>query len=100
MGDSIDVQLRLTRDKPNSMNFQDTYAGLGDIWYRFEVDANGNVILRANADGFEQLARFFLKMARTGKNLGYHAHHSLEFGQRDTGPELTVIFAERPQSSS
>jgi hypothetical protein len=38
------------------MNFQDTYAGLEDIWYRFDVDANGSVILRANADGFEQLA--------------------------------------------
>jgi hypothetical protein len=100
MGDTIDVQLRLTRDKPNSMNFQDTYTGLGDIWYRFDVDANGNVTLRANADGFEQLARFFLKMARTGKKPGYHSHHSLEFGLRGPGPELTVIFAERPESSS
>ena len=100
MGDTIDVQLRLTRDQPNSMNFHDTCAGLGDIWYRFDVDANGNLTLRANSDGFEQLARFFLKMARTGKNPGYHSHHTLEFGLRDQGPEFTVILAERPESSS
>jgi len=73
---------------------------LGDIWYRIDVDVKGNVTLRANADGFEQLARFFLKMAGTGKNPGYHSHHSLEFGLKDQGPEVTVIFAERPESSS
>jgi antitoxin (DNA-binding transcriptional repressor) of toxin-antitoxin stability system len=28
MSDTIDVQLTLTRDEPNSMNFEDTYSGL------------------------------------------------------------------------
>jgi len=97
VSDTIDVHLTLTRDNPNSMNFLDTYSGLQDIWYRFDAEAKGNVTLRANADGFEHLARFFLKMARTDKNPGYHSHHSLEFGMRDQKEELTVTFAERPE---
>lgn len=98
MSDTIDVRLTLTRDKPNSMNFRDTYDGLNDIWYKFDVDAAGNLTLWANADGFEHLARYFWKMARTGKNPGYHAHHSLEFGgDREPGPELTIAFANRPE---
>lgn len=94
MQDVIEVQLSLTRDTPNSMNFEDTYSGLEDIWYKFESDADGNVTLHANADGFEHLARYFLKMARTGKRHGYHAHHPLEFGKEPQHPELTVVFAE------
>ena len=31
MSDTIDVHLTLTRDEPNSMNFEDTYSGLADI---------------------------------------------------------------------
>ena len=97
MSDPIDVRLTLTRDEPNSMNFEDTYSGLADIWYKFEVDQKGNVTLFANADGFEHLARYFLKMARTGKKNGYHAHHTLEFGMLPEGPELTIILAEEPR---
>ena len=83
--------------KPNSMNFEDTYSGLADVWYKFEVDPKGNVTLFANADGFEHLARYFLKMARTGKKNGYHAHHTLEFGRLPEGPELTIILADEPR---
>lgn len=98
MTDAIDVRLILTRDKPNSMNFQDTREGLKDIWYKFEADAAGNVTLLANADGYEHLARYFLKMARSEETPGYHAHHSLEFGgEREPGPELTIVFADRPE---
>ena len=97
MSETIDVRLTLTRDKPNSMNFEDTYAGLPDVWYKFEVDPKGNVTLLANADGFEHLARYFLKMARTGKNIGYHAHHSLESGMLPEGPELTIMLADEPR---
>jgi hypothetical protein len=89
VSDKIEVRLSLTRDTPNSMNFEDTYAGLGDAWYRFDVDPTGNVTLRANSDGFEHLARYFLKMARSGKNPGYHAHHHVEAGMME-GPELTT----------
>lgn len=96
--DTFDVHLTLTCDKPNSMDFRDTYAGLDDIWYKFEVEVNGSVTLLANADGFEHLARFFLKMARTGKYPGYHSHHSVEFG-KETGAELTVAFADRPSAN-
>jgi hypothetical protein len=96
MSDLIEVHLSLTRDSPNSMDFRDTYFGLEDIWYRIDVDANGNVNLQANADGFEHLARYFLKMARSGRNPGYHAHH-LEFGRHDEGAELTMTFANRPE---
>lgn len=99
MSDTIEVHLTLTRDQPNSMNFEDTYAGLNDIWYKFEADASGNVIVSANADGFEHLARFFLKMARTGKYPGYHSHHNLEFGKHQSEPELTIGFADRPSAS-
>src|SRR6185436_6695804 len=87
MSQTIDVHLTLTRDEPNSMNFEDTYSGLGDVWYRFGADAKGNVTLCANSDGFEHLARYFLKMARAGKVHGYHAHHPLEFGKLPEGPE-------------
>jgi hypothetical protein len=51
MTETIDVHLTLTCDRPNSMNFEDTYSGLNDIWYKMEAEANGNVTLRANADG-------------------------------------------------
>lgn len=50
VSDKIEVRLTLTRDRPNSMDFKDTYAGLGDCWYKFDSDANGNITLRANAD--------------------------------------------------
>jgi len=96
MSSTIDVRLTLTRDTPNSMDFRDTYSGLEDIWYKIEADPSGNIDLWANADGFEHLARYFLKMARTGKNPGYHAHHGLEFGKEDRDRELTIGFANRP----
>jgi hypothetical protein len=72
--ETTEVHLTLTCDQPNSMNFVDTYAGLDHIWYKVEVDAKGNVDLKANADGFEHLARYFLKTARCQKNPGYDAH--------------------------
>ena len=97
MSDTIEVHLTLTRDTPTSMKFQDTYDGLGDAWYKFEADKKGNVTLWANADGFEHLARYFLKMARTGKRHGYHAHHSVESGNLPGSPELTITFVDSPQ---
>jgi hypothetical protein len=97
MDETIEVRLTLTRDKPNSMNFKDTYSGLDRIWYKFEADPIGNVTLWANADGFEHLARYFFKMARSGKSLGYHAHHRLEFGDNPgTQPELRIVLGEPP----
>src|SRR5215469_1293405 len=99
MSSTFDVHLTLTRDTPNSMDFRDTYSGLEDIWYKIDADSTGNVTLRANAEGFEHLARYFLKMARAEKNPGYHAHHTLEFGEDDmSGPELTIVFANRPNA--
>ncbi len=81
------------------MNFMDTYAGLNHPWYKFATDADGNITLSANAEGFEHLARYFLKMARTGKSPGYHAHHSLEMGKDNTEPfpELTIVMDEAPR---
>jgi hypothetical protein len=80
----------LTSDTPNSMKFLDTYAGLNDIGYQFSEDGHGNISLWANSDGFEHLARYFLKMARSSKNAGYLAHHKLEFGSDCENPELTI----------
>jgi hypothetical protein len=94
--ETIEVHLTLTCDQPNSMNFADTYDGLGDIWYKVEADAQGNVDLKANVDGFEHLARYFLKMARCQKNPGYHAHHGVEFGKME-GPELTITIVDKYQ---
>src|SRR6476661_4561376 len=92
MSDTIKVELDLTADSANSMTFADTYEGLSNVWYRFASDADGNIDLWATPDGFEHLARWFLKLARTGKALGYHGHHALESrgGPADGGPELTV----------
>jgi hypothetical protein len=91
----LQVNLTLTSDTPNSMIFLDTYAGLNDIWYQFSVDGYGNISLWANSDGFEHLARYFLKMARSSKNPGYHAHHKLEFGSDLENPELTIGFCNK-----
>lgn len=98
MADSRDVHLILTADTPNSMNFRDAYEGLEDIWYKFSADADGNISLWANADGYEYLARYFLKMARSRKNPGYHAHHKLELGSKRENPELTIGFSNRPDA--
>ena len=99
MEETFDVHLTLTKDSPNSMNFMDTYVGLDKAWYKFETDEEGNVSLYANAEGFEHLARYFLKMARTGKAPGYHGHHSLELGKGLTEPypELTISIVETPR---
>jgi hypothetical protein len=93
----IHVNLMLTSDTPNSMDFRDTYEALDGIWYQFSTDLDGSVGLWANNDGFEHLARYFWKMARSGKNPGYHAHHKLEFGSDRENPELTVGFCNRPE---
>ncbi len=96
MKEKFQVNLNLTIDTPSSMDFADTYEGLKYPWYKFESDEDGNIFLNANSDGFEHLARYFLKMARTHKNIGYHAHHSLELGGDSFSPELTVIYSEAP----
>lgn len=96
MTEKIRVVLELTKDSPSSMNFEDTYEGLADIRYKFERDDKGNIHLTANSDGFEHLARYFLKMARTQKNEGYHAHHSLDFDENREFPELIIGFSNKP----
>ena len=95
---SFKVELELTADTPSSMHFADTYEGLRNPWYRFEATPEGGVNLWANPDGYEHLARFFLKMARSGKVDGYHSHHTLESGQGpSTGAaELTITLVHEP----
>jgi hypothetical protein len=94
----IDVKLQLTADTPSSMEFQDVYDGLADPWYRFEGMPDGGVNLWANRDGYEWLARVFLKLARSEKVDGYHGHHTLEFGRGPStgGPELTIGVQQNP----
>ena len=93
MSNKFKVELELTDDGPDSISFEDTYAGLNDEeWYKFEVNVHGGVLLQANKEGYEHLARYFLKLARTEKSDSFHSHHSLEFGQENHGePELTII---------
>jgi hypothetical protein len=96
---TIRVELELAKDTPTSMTFADVYAGLEDIWYRFSTDPTGNVRLWATPNGFEFLARHFLKLARTDKVAGYHSHATLEFGDgpSTSEPELTIGVVERPE---
>lgn len=99
MTDTVKVELEFAVDEASAMTYAELYEGLDDIWYRFSADAAGNVELWANADGFEYLGRYFLKLARTPKVSGYHAHSSLEFsgGPSTSEPELTIgILDNRP----
>jgi hypothetical protein len=82
------------------MTFEDTYTGLDNIWYRFSAE-KGHVELWANAQGVEHLARYFLKLARGGKDAGYHAHDALEFGkQHDYNAELTIGITDAPSDAT
>jgi hypothetical protein len=96
----IKVELELTADTPSSMNFTDTYEGIHDLWYLFDATPECGVNLWANPEGFEHLARIFLKLARSKKMDGYHSHHTLESGQGpSTGEtaELAIgLMHERP----
>jgi hypothetical protein len=100
MSGTMRVELELAMDTPSSMSFADTHAGLRHVWYRFSSDAEGNVDLWATPDGFEHLARHFLKLARTNKESGYHSHGPLESGRAHTGapPELTIGVVDGPDA--
>ena len=92
------VELELSDDGPNKIDFMDTYGSSGESeWYKFEVDQDGSIYLNANKEGYEHLARYFLKLARTEKSEHFHTHHSLEFGQeRNDGPELIISISSEP----
>ena len=95
--DKFKISLELTKDGPNRINFSDTYEGLDDAWYQFEVLPEGGVNLWANEQGFEHLARYFLKMARSEKAIGFHNHHPLDFhSSAEEERELTIGLCEAP----
>jgi hypothetical protein len=97
MPDQIHVRLDLSADEPNSVTYADTFDGLDSVWYRFSASPDGSVELWATPDGFEHLARLFLKLARGNKVAGYHGHSPLEFGMEPSygdGPELTIGVVE------
>ena len=102
MTNRIRVEFELEKDTPTSMSFAEVYAGLENIWYRFSADPAGNVELWATPNGFEFLARYFLKLARTPKVSGYHSHAALEFSEGPPmgEPELTIGVVEHPESSA
>ena len=101
MSKKFKVELELTDDGPNSINFEDTYEGLNDEeWYKFSVNEQGGILLQANKEGFEHLARYFLKLSRTDKSDTFHSHHALEFGQENHGePELTIVVTKNVPDS-
>ena len=101
MSDKFKVELELEKDNSNSISFGDTYDGLNDQeWYRFSADEYGGVLLEANPEGYEHLARYFLKLARTEKYNGFHTHHALEHGEENNGePELTIMVVEHDTES-
>lgn len=97
MAKTIEVRLSLSADEPNSVTHADTTEGLDAIWYRFSADADGSVQLWATPDGFEHLARLFLKLARGNKVPGYHSHGPLEYRAEPNygqGPELIIGVVE------
>jgi hypothetical protein len=98
MNDHIEVKIRLSADTPSTMDFRDVGAGLKDPWYHFAAESDGGVTLWANRDGYEWLARVFLKLARSEKVDGYHSHHTLEFGPGPPQgePELTIGVVHKP----
>ena len=97
MTQTAKVELEFAMDTPNSMTFDEIYAGLDDIWYQFSSDPRGNIEVWGNPAGLEFLGRYFLKLARTPKVSGYHAHHTLEHsdGPSISGPELTIGVVDR-----
>lgn len=97
MAEKIEIHFTLTTDEPDSISFEDTYEGLDDPWYRIDVDKFGGVTLWANEEGFEHLGRYFLKLARGKKEIGFHSHHSMEFGEDShSPPEFTVTLCHAP----
>lgn len=97
MEDTVEVHLTLTRDTPDSMNFKDTRSGLDRVWYKFEAEPSatslfGRMLMASS------ISQDFFKMARSGKRLGYHAHHTAEFGG-DPGsqPEVIIAITDAPQ---
>ncbi len=104
MAGQVTVSLSLSDDGPDTINMRDTYQGLVSPWYSFQAEANGSVTLWANQEGFEHLARYFLKLARTPKHDGFHSHHQLELrfgadGPTKGGPELTIGVTPAPKPS-
>jgi len=104
MASQVTVTLSLSDDGPGTVDFRDTYEGLANPWYRFQAQADGSVEVWANQDGFEHLARYFLKLPRTSKRDGYHSHHRLELrfaedGPSLGGPELTVGLTSAPKGN-
>ena len=98
MTSTIEIRLTLSADEPNSVSYADTLEGLDAIWYRFSADRGDGVQLWATPDGFEHLARLFLKLARGKKVPGHHSHDPLEYGEPDDdqGPELTIDVVDAP----
>jgi hypothetical protein len=100
MDKKFEIKLTLNADTPNSIGLEDCAEGLKSAWYKITAERSGEVTVFANPDGFEYLARLFLKFARCPKAEGFHIHEGLEFGHKppDEGPELTIGVSERPKS--
>jgi hypothetical protein len=100
MDKKFKIKLTLIADTPNSIGLEDCADGLKSPCYRITAHPSGEVTVFANPDGFEYLARLFLKFARCPKAEGFHIHEGLEFGHKppDEGPELTIGVSEKTGS--
>ena len=56
-------------DTPNSMTFDEIYAGLDDIWYQFSSDPRGNIEMWGNPAGLESLVGTFSNSPEPRKSL-------------------------------
>jgi hypothetical protein len=93
MHSRIGIHLELVNDGPNAMSYQDCTRGLEEPWYSATGEQDGSVTLNANPEGFEFLARVFLKLARTPQPPGFHVHIPLvyqDYLHSDRKPELTL----------
>ena len=99
MEKELKVELVLQGDTPNSIGLRECATGLTLPWYRIAGESDGGATVFATPDGFEYLARLFLKLARCPKVKGYHLHTGLEFGREpaDGGPELTIGVWDEPR---
>ena len=100
----IKIDLTLLDDGANGIGYHDCAADLREPWYRAYGDPDGSVALNGNPEGFEFLARIFLKLARCPKDKGFHIHLPLAyadelekwFGREE--PMLTIGILEKGTS--
>lgn len=101
MRKKIKIDLTLLDDGANGISYDDCASDLQEPWYRAYGDPDGSVALNGNPEGFEFLARVFLKLARCAKDKGFHIHLPLDYEEglfSAERPEFTIAILEKETS--